>query len=63
MTRFGYKLMSEEHPPRALVENARHAEESGFDFVDHLVLIGVGPDQQGFLRFWRDQLAPRLRAA
>ncbi len=30
---FGYKLMSEEHPPGALVENARHAEESGFDFV------------------------------
>ena len=33
MTRFGYKLMSEEHPPRALVENAWHAEESSFDFV------------------------------
>lgn len=33
MTRFGYKLMSEEHGPVALVENARRAEEAGFDFV------------------------------
>jgi G6PDH family F420-dependent oxidoreductase len=32
--------------------------DAGFD---HLVLIGVGPDQEGFLRFWRDGLAPRLR--
>jgi len=33
MTRFGYKLMSEEHGPRALVDNARLAEDAGFDFV------------------------------
>jgi G6PDH family F420-dependent oxidoreductase len=33
MLRFGYKLMSEEHGPRALVENARRAEQLGFDFV------------------------------
>jgi G6PDH family F420-dependent oxidoreductase len=33
MTKFGYKLMSEEHGPTALVDNARHAEEVGFDFV------------------------------
>lgn len=33
MTCFGYKLMSEEHGPRALVENARQAEQAGFDFV------------------------------
>jgi G6PDH family F420-dependent oxidoreductase len=31
--RIGYKLMSEEHGPRALVENACAAEEAGFDFV------------------------------
>ncbi len=31
--KFGYKLMTEEHGPRALVENARHAEAAGFDFV------------------------------
>lgn len=29
----GYWLSSEEHDPRALVENARRAEEAGFEFV------------------------------
>jgi G6PDH family F420-dependent oxidoreductase len=33
MARFGYKLMTEEHGPKALVENALHAEGAGFDFV------------------------------
>jgi hypothetical protein len=33
--------------------------ETGFD---HLVLIGIGSDQEGFLRFWRNALAPRLEA-
>jgi G6PDH family F420-dependent oxidoreductase len=33
MVKFGYKLMTEEHGPSALVENARRAEDAGFDFV------------------------------
>lgn len=33
MAKFGYKLMSEEHGPRALVANAVLAEKAGFDFV------------------------------
>jgi G6PDH family F420-dependent oxidoreductase len=33
MAKFGYKLMTEEHGPRALVENAVRAEAAGFDFV------------------------------
>jgi G6PDH family F420-dependent oxidoreductase len=33
MVRFGYKLMTEEHGPADLVENARRAEAAGFDFV------------------------------
>lgn len=33
MVRFGYKLMTEEHGPKALVENACKAEAAGFDFV------------------------------
>jgi G6PDH family F420-dependent oxidoreductase len=33
MIKFGYKLMSEEHGPKALVENAVMAEAAGFDFV------------------------------
>lgn len=33
MTKFGYKLMTEEHGPKALVENACRAEAAGIDFV------------------------------
>lgn len=33
MAKFGYKLMSEEHGPSALVDNAMAAERAGFDFV------------------------------
>jgi G6PDH family F420-dependent oxidoreductase len=33
MVKFGYKLMTEEHGPKALIENARRAEAAGFDFV------------------------------
>ncbi len=33
MLKIGYKLMSEEHDPKALVRNAQAAEEAGFDFV------------------------------
>lgn len=33
MAKFGYKLMTEEHGPKALVENSVRAEAAGFDFV------------------------------
>ncbi len=33
MTEFGYALSSEEHAPTKLVENARKAEEAGFEFT------------------------------
>jgi G6PDH family F420-dependent oxidoreductase len=33
MVKFGYKLMTEEHGPAALVDNALRAEAAGFDFV------------------------------
>ncbi|MBV8089290.1 MAG: TIGR03557 family F420-dependent LLM class oxidoreductase [Alphaproteobacteria bacterium] len=33
MIRFGYKLMSEEHGPTALVQNAIKAERAGFEFA------------------------------
>jgi hypothetical protein len=31
MTVYGYTLSSEEHAPRDLVDNARAAEDAGFD--------------------------------
>jgi G6PDH family F420-dependent oxidoreductase len=33
MLKLGYKLMSEEHGPAALVRNAKRAEDAGFDFA------------------------------
>lgn len=33
MAQFGYKLMTEEHGPKALIENAVRAEAAGFDFL------------------------------
>jgi hypothetical protein len=33
MVQFGYKLMTEEHGPSALIENSLLAEKAGFDFV------------------------------
>lgn len=33
MTKFGYKLMTEEHGPKALIANSVLAEQAGFDFL------------------------------
>src|SRR5918997_3835669 len=33
MTNFGFSLMCELHDPRSLVEQAKRAEQAGFDFV------------------------------
>jgi G6PDH family F420-dependent oxidoreductase len=44
--------------PERHIAAIRKYADAGFD---HLVLLGVGPDQEGFLRFWKEELAPRLR--
>lgn len=44
--------------PEPYVKAARKALEAGFD---HLVLMGVGPDQAGFIRFFEQTLAPEMR--
>ena len=36
----------------------RAYRDAGFD---HIVLVGIGQDQEGFMRFWHDELAPSLR--
>lgn len=43
--------------PEPVVEAVRTYEKAGFD---HLYFHQIGPDQEGFLRFWRDELAPAL---
>ncbi|WP_168203686.1 hypothetical protein [Humibacter ginsenosidimutans] len=63
----GYKLSSEAFSPAELVRQALRAEEAvvrpfvdaGFD---HIVLNNAGPDPDGFIDFFADELAPRLRA-
>lgn len=44
--------------PERHVAAVRKFVEAGFD---HIVLLGVGPDQAGFLTFFQRELAPRLR--
>ncbi len=43
--------------PGPVVETIRSYEEGG---LDQIHLHQVGPDQDGFLRFWEEQLAPKL---
>lgn len=40
------------------VAEVKKAIDAGFD---HVVLLGVGPDQAGFIRFYERELAPELR--
>jgi hypothetical protein len=60
MVELGYALSSEEHTPNDLVRYARRAEETGFTFAlisDHQ----IGPDQEGFFRFYERDVLPKLR--
>jgi G6PDH family F420-dependent oxidoreductase len=43
----GYALSSEEHPPQVLVDNAKRAEESGFDFISVSDHFHPWVDRQG----------------
>jgi G6PDH family F420-dependent oxidoreductase len=43
--------------PEPVIEQIRKYEEAG---LDHLYLHQVGLDQEGFFRFWREELRPRL---
>jgi G6PDH family F420-dependent oxidoreductase len=44
---------------KVYVEGIKKYLDAGFD---HIVLMGLGPDQEGFIRFFQKQLAPHLRA-
>jgi G6PDH family F420-dependent oxidoreductase len=43
--------------PERHIAAIRKYLEAGFD---HIVLLGAGPDQEGFLGFWQKELKPRL---
>jgi hypothetical protein len=64
MLHFGYKLSSEEFGPSDLIRQAAHAEaEATRDGHDHVCLHHVGPEQEGFIRFFEREIRPRLRRA
>jgi G6PDH family F420-dependent oxidoreductase len=44
--------------PEPYVQAVQKAVDAGFD---HVVLLGAGPDQEGFIRFFEQTLAPELR--
>lgn len=44
--------------PQPYIEQVKKAIDAGFD---RIVLLGVGPDQAGFIRFFEQTLAPELR--
>ena len=46
--------------PEPIVEQVREWEQAGFD---HVALHQIGPDQEGFLRFWEQELRPRLTSS
>ncbi|MET0985898.1 MAG: TIGR03557 family F420-dependent LLM class oxidoreductase, partial [Steroidobacteraceae bacterium] len=43
----------------AYVQAVKKFTDAGFD---HVVLLAVGPDQESFIRFYKDKLAPALRS-
>jgi hypothetical protein len=43
--------------PEPYLEAARRAAESG---ADHIYFHQIGDDQEGFCRFWAEELAPAL---
>jgi coenzyme F420-dependent glucose-6-phosphate dehydrogenase len=43
--------------PQPVLEEIRKWEQAGFDRIS---LHQVGPDQEGFFRFWKDEMQPRL---
>ncbi|HLI37536.1 MAG TPA: TIGR03557 family F420-dependent LLM class oxidoreductase [Streptosporangiaceae bacterium] len=45
--------------PASYLETIRRYEEAGFT---HLYFHQIGPDQEGFFRFWQTELAPALGA-
>ncbi len=46
--------------PEAVLKQLEAFEEAGYD---HVILHQVGPDQEGFFRFFEEELAPRLDLA
>jgi hypothetical protein len=59
MVAIGYTLCSEKHRPDELVRFGQRAEAAGFDVAMHQ----IGPDQEGFFRFYEREIIPKLGKA
>lgn len=44
--------------PEPYIEHIKKAIDAGYD---HVVLLGAGPDQEAFIRFFEERLAPEVR--
>jgi len=53
-----YSLASEELHPTDMVHAARRAEELGFQ--NTVFVHQIGPDQEGFLRFFAEEVLPKV---
>jgi hypothetical protein len=60
----GYALSNEEHTPNDVVRYAQRAEEAGFAFAkaryDHVYVHRIGPNQEGFFRFYQQEVLPKF---
>jgi hypothetical protein len=64
MLKLGYKLMCEEHGPKALVANAQRAEAAGFEFADWLAKASMPMGEPKQLdEAWRTRLAVDIKKA
>lgn len=52
------KLMPCGPDPERHLEGIKQFTDAGFE---HIAVLQAGPDQEGFLRFWTDELRPRLQ--
>ena len=57
----GYKLAAEAFGPAELIRQAVAAEKAGCAGFDHLVMQNAGPDPDGFIDFYQQELDPVLR--
>ncbi len=60
--RIGYFSSSEEFGPRELVEQARMAEQAGFEGFDELYIQQIGPEQEPFFELYAREILPRFTA-
>ena len=57
---FDFALISDHFHPSRDLDAIRKATQAGYD---HVCLHQVGPEQEGFIRFFEREIRPRVRRA